>query len=165
MKRPPFPYKFYFYAAAGYYVVMWICWIKGQYGNDLAACLSVLLFFVAFYNLMRGLFARDFFLDETALQRAVLEPTYTDGKARFAKFAELQQYGMDKPGLFLGSLEGRDIFYPGETHLLTIAPPGAGKGTCIVVPNLLLYPGSMIVTDPKGEIRHHGKAPGTADGP
>jgi type IV secretion system protein VirD4 len=38
-----------------------------------------------------------------------------------------------------------------EGNLLTVAPPGAGKGVGVVVPNLLTYPGSVIVTDPKGE--------------
>jgi type IV secretion system protein VirD4 len=152
LKRPPFPFKVYFYASGIYCVLMLICWCKGQYGDDLAAWLSVILFGAAFYNIIRGFFAYDFYRDEVALNDLVLKPSYTDGRARFATYGELKQRGMDKPGLFLGSLDGNDIFYPGETHLLTIAPPGAGKGTCIVVPNLLLYAGSMIVTDPKGEL-------------
>jgi type IV secretory pathway TraG/TraD family ATPase VirD4 len=153
LKRPPFPFKFYFYFAAAFYVVMWICWIIGQYGSDGAAWLSVILFFVALYNVLRGFFAYDFYVDEVALRKLVLDPTHTDGKARFANNKDLKQSGMDKSnGLFLGSLNGQDIYYPGETHLLTIAPPGAGKGTSIVIPNLLTYAGSTIVTDPKGEL-------------
>lgn len=38
-----------------------------------------------------------------------------------------------------------------EGNLLTVAPPGAGKGVGVVIPNLLIYPGSVIVIDPKGE--------------
>lgn len=38
-----------------------------------------------------------------------------------------------------------------EGNLLTVAPPGAGKGIGVVIPNLLIYPGSVIVIDPKGE--------------
>jgi type IV secretion system protein VirD4 len=38
-----------------------------------------------------------------------------------------------------------------EGNLITVAPPGAGKGVGVVIPNLLTYPGSVIVTDPKGE--------------
>jgi type IV secretion system protein VirD4 len=38
-----------------------------------------------------------------------------------------------------------------EGNLLTVAPPGAGKGIGVVIPNLLTYPGSVIVIDPKGE--------------
>ena len=36
-------------------------------------------------------------------------------------------------------------------NLITVAPAGAGKGVGTVVPNLLNYPNSVIVTDVKGE--------------
>jgi type IV secretion system protein VirD4 len=41
--------------------------------------------------------------------------------------------------------------YAGDGHLLCVAPTGAGKGTGLIVPTLLTYPGSLIVTDVKGE--------------
>lgn len=34
---------------------------------------------------------------------------------------------------------------------MTVAPTGAGKGVGLIIPNLLTYPGSIIVTDIKGE--------------
>lgn len=187
-KRPRFGYKIYWYAAGIAYFFMWIFWVKGQYGDDLSAWLSVILFCYAFSNVVLGFLAYDFYVDEQALREFVFNPTHTDGKARFATLQDAEQHGMarkkkkkaefktslilplvnmlrrkkeekveaaetEKPrGLFLGSLNGEDIYYPGETHLLTIAPPGAGKGTSIVIPNLLLYEGSVIVTDPKGEL-------------
>lgn len=43
------------------------------------------------------------------------------------------------------------ITYAGDAHLLTIAPTGAGKGVSCALPNALLYPGPLIVFDPKGE--------------
>lgn len=43
------------------------------------------------------------------------------------------------------------LTYTGDAHLLTIAPTGAGKGVSCVLPNALLYPGPLIVFDPKGE--------------
>ncbi|MEO0782495.1 MAG: type IV secretory system conjugative DNA transfer family protein, partial [Pseudomonadota bacterium] len=36
-------------------------------------------------------------------------------------------------------------------HLLTVAATRSGKGTSQIIPNLLLYGGSMVVIDPKGE--------------
>lgn len=36
-------------------------------------------------------------------------------------------------------------------HVITFAPTGAGKGTGLVIPTLLEYPGSMLVLDVKGE--------------
>jgi type IV secretion system protein VirD4 len=38
-----------------------------------------------------------------------------------------------------------------DSHLMTIAPTGAGKGRDVIIPNLLSYEGSVIVLDPKGE--------------
>lgn len=56
------------------------------------------------------------------------------------------------PNLFIGTLGGKNIYVPTETSLITVAPPGSGKGVSTVIPTLLSYPGSMIVTDPKGEL-------------
>lgn len=43
------------------------------------------------------------------------------------------------------------IQYHGDSHLMTIAPTGAGKGRSVIIPTLLNYPGPIIVVDPKGE--------------
>lgn len=54
-------------------------------------------------------------------------------------------------GVLLGRLDGQLLRYDGDGHLITIAPTRAGKGVGVVIPNLLTYPGSIIVTDPKAE--------------
>lgn len=41
--------------------------------------------------------------------------------------------------------------YASDGHLLTVAPSRSGKGVSSVVPNLLEYPGSVVVNDIKGE--------------
>jgi type IV secretion system protein VirD4 len=46
---------------------------------------------------------------------------------------------------------GPPLGYAGDGHLITVAPTRSGKGTGSVIPNLLTYPGSVVVTDPKGE--------------
>lgn len=38
-----------------------------------------------------------------------------------------------------------------DRHVLTIAGSRAGKGISCITPNLILYPGSVVVIDPKGE--------------
>jgi len=53
--------------------------------------------------------------------------------------------------LALGTIEGQRIGIADNRHLMTIAGSRAGKGTSVIVPNLLLYPGSVLVLDPKGE--------------
>lgn len=43
--------------------------------------------------------------------------------------------------------------YPGERHLILFGPNGSGKGTRLLVPNLLSITGrSIVVIDPKGEL-------------
>ncbi|KAJ3052077.1 hypothetical protein HK102_011944, partial [Quaeritorhiza haematococci] len=37
-------------------------------------------------------------------------------------------------------------------HLATFAPAGRGKSVCVLIPNLLSYVKSCVVTDPKGEL-------------
>lgn len=53
--------------------------------------------------------------------------------------------------VFLGMSQGKPIGIKDNRHLLTIAGSRAGKGTAAILPNLLLYPGSVLVIDPKGE--------------
>lgn len=76
------------------------------------------------------------------------------GTARWARPADLRRADMGTPGgLFLGHLRGLDFFHNGEGHLLTIGGVGGGKSSGLVVPSLLtLTDGSVIVTDPSGEL-------------
>src|SRR5438874_893140 len=48
--------------------------------------------------------------------------------------------------------EEQALLYNGDGHLITLAPTRSGKGRGAIVPNLLLYPGPVIVFDPKGEL-------------
>lgn len=54
-------------------------------------------------------------------------------------------------GRLVGRQGGRLLRYDGDGHLLTIAPTRSGKGVSAVIPNLLTHPGSVVVTDLKGE--------------
>jgi type IV secretion system protein VirD4 len=71
--------------------------------------------------------------------------------------------------IFLGTSGGRRIGIKDNRHLLTIAGSRAGKGVSAILPNLLLYPGSVLVIDPKGEnatesAERRGKGRRLADG-
>lgn len=76
------------------------------------------------------------------------------GGARWAKRRDLRKASLTKSGgLFLGRSNGCDISRHGDGHLLTIAGSGGGKSSGLVVPALLnLTEGSVIVTDPSGEL-------------
>jgi type IV secretion system protein VirD4 len=83
-------------------------------------------------------------------RRARLSTAY--GSAAWGTGAELRQ----PRGLVVGRTprpRGGDdtLRYAGDGHLLTIAPTRSGKGVSAVIPALLTYQGSMIVTDLKGE--------------
>lgn len=75
------------------------------------------------------------------------------GAARFASLRELRKAGLLRPGgRFLGQVRGRDVFLHGEGHCLTIAAQGSGKTTGLIIPTLITYGGTVVVTDPKGAI-------------
>ena len=79
-------------------------------------------------------------------------PDTTHGTARWG--SPPRTLVADRRGLIIGRecrVRGSLLRYGGDAHVLTLAPTGAGKGIGCVVPNLLTYPGSVLVTDPKGE--------------
>ncbi|MDT1064698.1 type IV secretory system conjugative DNA transfer family protein [Paracoccus sp. CPCC 101403] len=90
------------------------------------------------------------------------------GQAHFQSRAEMRRNGLLMPvgaGLVYGKLyrfgrlgrrlgPGRFIsaVYDKFPHCLVVAPTRAGKGVGYVNPNVLLFPGSVVVLDVKGEI-------------
>ena len=76
-------------------------------------------------------------LDPAELQRD--EWRYRDKDGRFA-------------GIFLGYWDGRGIGTTDNRHVLTVAGSRGGKAVSLIVPNLLLYEGSVLAVDPKGEL-------------
>jgi len=63
--------------------------------------------------------------------------------------ADFWKFGAGK--LFLGAMGDNLIGASDDRHLLTIAGTRAGKGTSVIIPNLLTYEGSIFCIDPKGE--------------
>lgn len=59
----------------------------------------------------------------------------------------------EHPALLLGKHPTKDSFLAsyGQQFAMLAAPPGTGKGVGVVIPNLLSYPDSMVVNDPKFE--------------
>jgi type IV secretion system protein VirD4 len=92
-----------------------------------------------------------------------LRPHANRADARMLSFAELSsRFRYEEGGIRVGRLlpqhrpfgVGRDIIVgpSDDRHMLTIAGGRTGKGTAAVIPNLLVYPGSVLVIDPKGEL-------------
>lgn len=85
------------------------------------------------------------------LRNLARSPANIYGSASFATPLELRRAGLRHDGLILGKMGGRFIRYARPGHLLTFAPTRSGKGVGAVIPNLLDHPGSVVVTDIKGE--------------
>jgi type IV secretion system protein VirD4 len=54
--------------------------------------------------------------------------------------------------VLLGHWNGRQLGRDDDRHVVTMAGSRAGKSSTVLIPNLLRYPGSVIVLDPKGEL-------------
>ena len=74
------------------------------------------------------------------------------GDAKFASSRQIRKAGLfSQDGLLVGRHGKRYLTWPGQGGLLLEAPPRSGKGVSIVVPNLLNWPGSVLVLDIKQE--------------
>ena len=74
------------------------------------------------------------------------------GTAHWAKSRDLNRAGLFASyGIVLGRHQGKLLRHRTDKHLLTLAPNRAGKGVSAIIPNLLTWPGSVLVIDPKGE--------------
>lgn len=86
----------------------------------------------------------------------------TYGKSHFQTRREVRKNGLSQPmgsGLVFGKFgkpktKGRFVSgtYDQFPHALIAAPTRSGKGVGYVIPNTLLFPGSCVVMDVKGEI-------------
>lgn len=82
----------------------------------------------------------------------MLKPKNYYGDARWAYRSEIRRARlMDRSGILVGQL-GSTLLRNGEpAHVLVAAPTRSGKGVGIVIPNLLSWPGSVVVLDIKHE--------------
>ena len=82
----------------------------------------------------------------------VPRPRPLHGDARFATHREVARAGLLGPhGILLGACGRRYLMLAGQQGFSLAAPPRSGKGVGIVIPNLLNWPDSVIVTDIKKE--------------
>lgn len=74
------------------------------------------------------------------------------GAARFATRREIAKAGLlGERGILLGRLGNRYLMLDGQQGVELEAPPRSGKGVGVVIPNLLNWPDSVLVSDVKGE--------------
>jgi type IV secretion system protein VirD4 len=74
------------------------------------------------------------------------------GDARFATRSEICRAGLfGSQGIILGRIGRRPLMLGGQQGVALAAPPRAGKGTSLVIPNALTWPGSFVCLDMKRE--------------
>src|SRR2546421_8368456 len=79
-------------------------------------------------------------------------PRGLHGDARFASRAEIAAAGLfGREGIILGRRGRRYLMLAGQQGVSLAAPPRAGKGTGVAVPNALNWPGSLVCMDMKRE--------------
>ncbi|CAN7690698.1 type IV secretory system conjugative DNA transfer family protein [Rhizobium sp. LjRoot30] len=99
------------------------------------------------FRLIRGLF-RLF-----GLGSAAPRAKGSHGTARWAsRWEQLRSGAVRGDGVLLGRGAFRRLLrFSTDGMVMVFATMGAGKGLGVVIPSLLTYQGSMVVTDPKGE--------------
>lgn len=84
--------------------------------------------------------------------------SYLHGSARWANEEDITRASMlTDDGVYVGGWDdGKGnrwyLRHNGSEHILCIAPTRSGKGTCLVIPTLLSYQQSCVITDLKGEL-------------
>ncbi|MGY2492838.1 type IV secretory system conjugative DNA transfer family protein [Cupriavidus sp. CP313] len=78
------------------------------------------------------------------------------GSARWAKAHEIRKMGLlahkgKEAPIIVGMVGKQYLLYWGQQFVMLAAPTRSGKGVAIVIPNLLTYPGSVVVMDLKLE--------------
>lgn len=72
------------------------------------------------------------------------------GDAHFATPIEIKRADLFKrQGILIGKSWGQPLYAGGFEHVLGFAPTGTGKTSCIAIPNLLTWQGSIVANDVK----------------
>ena len=98
-------------------------------------------------------------LYENALPRGVLLPRLQPDRPQLNDWMaphELMQHAWLPGQIMLGKFGGQYLGYLDDRPQITIAGARAGKTSTVLEPNIYLYPGSMLVLDPKGELARIG---------
>lgn len=94
-------------------------------------------------------------LYERALPRNVLVPRFVPDRPpvnHWMSPRDLSRYAYQPGQIVLGKLGGQFLGYLDDRPMVTIAGARAGKSSTVLEPNICLYPGSMLLLDPKAEL-------------
>jgi type IV secretion system protein VirD4 len=139
-------------------------YIFGSVGIYLARLLLAAIFFVFFnkWFYRQSEYAREasrfgsarFAKNEDLLPFRSLASMHADKLSEKMTSLMLQPEDLRKQGLYIGGGDELPLIYDKAGHLLTCAGTRGGKGTNLIIPNLLGlggFDGSIVCIDPKGE--------------
>lgn len=85
--------------------------------------------------------------------RLSFDPTNTDGRIFLGLVNARIRENTPRSGQTVRAAAGGHLIgFGDDRHLCTVAGNRAGKGRGLLIPNLLTYPGSVLVIDPKGDL-------------
>ncbi len=135
-------------------LMVWGTWeIRYLWSTDLAF-IPVLLGIFAILGIVKTTTLSFFTFYNYLLRRAAYAPSLLKGSAAWAGSKEIKAAGLyDPTGMFLGcDLNGKPLFFEGETHGLTLAPAGSGKTVSLTIPALCHVQHSIVAFDFKGTV-------------
>lgn len=68
------------------------------------------------------------------------------------RLAAHEKWRFEPGAILVGRIRDQALGITDDRHLMTVAGSRAGKGRSVIVPNMCLYPGSVIAIDPKGDL-------------
>lgn len=124
------------------FFIAWQFWNEG----NLQQKIYLLRFAGAIYLLLTALIIAG------TIRVIIVKKRLIYGRTKFANSETIRKLGLfAKQGVFIGYYHNRPLFDNENMHAMLIAATGTGKGVSTILPNLFLWNGSVIVTDPKGE--------------
>lgn len=134
-------------------ILMWLIVILAtfiifKYGEDIFGSAGIALAYLGGNLLTSGIIFFIFLQWKTGRHNLVLN-SEKFASARYATKDELMRY-LSKEGLFVGG----DFAFNDKGHLMLIASTRSGKGTNLIIPNLMFlknYTGNTVVVDIKAE--------------
>ncbi len=63
-----------------------------------------------------------------------------------------EKWHYEEGAVFVGGVDRSPLGIRDDRHMMTVAGSRSGKGRAVIIPNLCLYPGSVLTIDPKGEL-------------
>lgn len=169
-----FAHTFHYHAALGphherlyppWRILSWVMVWRSAYSGEFvkAGSVGVVVAGVGLIFLM---------LVKLLLENSAKASAYLHGSARWANIRDIRAAGLLPRRSVMDFLRGREVVahgvyvgawldrrgrlhylrHDGPEHVLTYAPTRSGKGVGVVIPTLLSWPQSVVVTDLKGEL-------------